>query len=108
LLSRDDLELGLDRFRPEVELVRGVRVVARGGVRVQRVVGVDFLASLACCERFRVGPASIAEAIWEVPVERDVFARWLSGRLACDGPWGRRVRVGGGSKIEVGVLVVER
>jgi hypothetical protein len=37
-----------------------------------------------------------------------VRKRWLSSWLACDGPRGRRVRVGGGSKLEVGVLVVER
>jgi hypothetical protein len=44
----------------------------------------------------------------EVLVERDVSTRWLSSRLACDGTWGRRVRVGGRSRLEVGVLVVER
>jgi hypothetical protein len=73
LLSRDDLGFGLDRVRPEVELVGGVRVVAKGGVGVRRVVGDDLLASPACGESFRVGPASIAEAIWEVLVERGVF-----------------------------------
>jgi hypothetical protein len=31
--------------------------------------------------------------------------RWLSSRLAYDSPQGRRARVGGGSKLEVGVLV---
>jgi hypothetical protein len=41
-------------------------------------------------------------------MEWDVSTRWLSSWLACDGPWGRRVRVGGGSGLEVGVLVVER
>jgi hypothetical protein len=41
-----------------------------------------------CGESFRVGPASIAEAIWEALVERGVFTRWLSSRLACDGPRG--------------------
>jgi hypothetical protein len=41
-------------------------------------------------------------------MEWEVRTRWLSSRLACDGPWGRRVRVGGGSKLEVGVLVVKR
>jgi hypothetical protein len=30
--------------------------------------------------------------------------RWLSSRLAYDSPRGRRVRVGGGSKLEVSVL----
>jgi hypothetical protein len=34
--------------------------------------------------------------------------RWLGSRLACDSPRGRRVGVGVGSKLEVGVLVVER
>jgi hypothetical protein len=34
--------------------------------------------------------------------------RWLSSRLAYDGPRGRRARVGGGSKLEVGVLVEKR
>jgi hypothetical protein len=83
-------------------------VVAGGGVGVRRVVGDDLLARPACSESLRMGPASIAEAIWEVLMERDVSTRWLSSRLACDGPWGRRVRVGGGSRLEVGVLVVER
>jgi hypothetical protein len=55
-----------------------------------------------------VGPASIAEAIWEVLVELGVFIQWLSSQLACDGPRGCRVRVGEGSELEVGVLVVER
>jgi hypothetical protein len=55
-----------------------------------------------------MGPASIAEAIWEVLVERDINTRWLSSWLACDGSWGRRGRVGGGSGLEVSVLVVER
>jgi hypothetical protein len=55
-----------------------------------------------------MGPASIAEAIWEVLVGWGVGTRWLSSRLACDDPWGRRVRVGGGSGLEVGMLVVER
>jgi hypothetical protein len=41
-------------------------------------------------------------------MERDVSTQWLSSRLACDGPWGRRVRVGGGSGLEVSVLVVEQ
>jgi hypothetical protein len=41
-------------------------------------------------------------------MERGVFTQWLSNRLACDGPRERRVRVGGGSELEVGVLVVER
>jgi hypothetical protein len=34
--------------------------------------------------------------------------QWLGSRLAYDSPRGRRVRVGGGSKLEVGVLVEER
>jgi hypothetical protein len=37
-----------------------------------------------------------------------ILTRWLSIRLACDDPGGRRVRVGDGSRLEVGVLVVER
>jgi hypothetical protein len=41
-------------------------------------------------------------------MEWGVRTRWLYSRLACDGPRGRRVRVGGGSELEVGVLVVER
>jgi hypothetical protein len=55
-----------------------------------------------------MGLAGVAEAVWEVLVEWEVHTRWLSSRLACDGPRGRRVRVGGGSKLKVGVLVVER
>jgi hypothetical protein len=55
-----------------------------------------------------MGLAGVAEAIWEVLMEWEVRTRWLSSRLACDGPRGRRIRVGGGSKLEVGVLVVER
>jgi hypothetical protein len=44
----------------------------------------------------------------KVLVERDISTRWLSSQLACDGPRGRRVWVGGRSELEVGVLVVER
>jgi hypothetical protein len=55
-----------------------------------------------------MGLASVAEVVWEVLVEWEVRTRWLGSRLACNGPRGRRVRVGGGSKLEVGVLVVER
>jgi hypothetical protein len=55
-----------------------------------------------------MGPTSIAEAIWEVLVEWGINTRWLSSRLTCSDPWGRRVRVGGGSRLEVGVLVVKR
>jgi hypothetical protein len=55
-----------------------------------------------------MGLASVAEAVWEVLMEWEIHTRWLSSRLACDGPRGRRVRVGGGSKLEVSVLVVER
>jgi hypothetical protein len=61
-----------------------------------------------CSESFRVGPASIAETVWEVLVEWGIFTRWLGSRLACDDPGGRRVRVGGGSELEVGVLIVKR
>jgi hypothetical protein len=43
-----------------------------------------------------------------VLMERGVFTRWLSIRLACNGLRGRRVRVGGGSELEVSVLVVVR
>jgi hypothetical protein len=49
-----------------------------------------------------------AEAVWEVLMEWGVRRRWLDSRLACDGPRGRRVRVGGGSKLKVGVLDEER
>jgi hypothetical protein len=55
-----------------------------------------------------VGPASIAEAIWEVLVEWDSLKRWLKSRLACNDPGGRQVRVGGGSILKVDVFVVER
>jgi hypothetical protein len=108
LLSRRVLGLGLVGVQSEVELIRGVRVVARGRVGVRGVVRDDLLASSAYSESLRKGSASIAEAIWEVLVERDISTRWLSSRLACNGPWGRRRRVGYGSGLEVGVLVVER
>jgi hypothetical protein len=72
-------------------------VVAGGGVGVRRVVGDDLLAGPACSESFCMGLASIAEAIWEVLMEWGVSTRWLSSRLACDGPRGRRVQVGDGS-----------
>jgi hypothetical protein len=72
LLSRGVLRLGLVRVRSEVELVGGVRVIAGGGVGVRKVVGDDLLASPTCSESLRMGPASIAEAIWEVLMERDV------------------------------------
>jgi hypothetical protein len=52
-----------------------------------------------------MGLASVAEAVWEVLVEWEICTQWLSSRLACHGPRGRRVRVGVGSKLEVGVLV---
>jgi hypothetical protein len=55
-----------------------------------------------------VGLASAAEAVWEVLMEWGVLTRWLDSQLACDGPRGRQVRVGVGSKLEVGVLFVER
>jgi hypothetical protein len=51
---------------------------------------------------------SVAEAVWEVLAEWEVRTRWLNSWLACDGPRGHRVRVGVGSKLEVGVLVVEK
>jgi hypothetical protein len=35
-----------------------------------------------------MGPASVAEAVWEVLMEWDVSTRWLSSRLACDSPRG--------------------
>jgi hypothetical protein len=41
-------------------------------------------------------------------MEWGVRTRWLSSRLAYDSPRGRRVRVGSGSELEVGLLVVER
>jgi hypothetical protein len=34
--------------------------------------------------------------------------QWLSSRLECDSPWRRRVRVGSGLELEVGVMVEER
>jgi hypothetical protein len=107
LLSCDVLGLGLG-VRAEVELVGGVRVVAGAGVGVRGVVRDDLLVGPARSESFRVGLASVAEAVWEVLKEWEVRTRWLSSRIACDGPRGRRVRVGGGSKLEVDVLVVER
>jgi hypothetical protein len=108
LLSRGVLRLGLVRVRSEVELVGGVQVVARGGVGVRSVVGDDLFASPVCSESFRMGPASIAEAIWKVLMEWDVSTQWLGSRLACNDPRGRRVQVGDGSGLEAGVLIVER
>jgi hypothetical protein len=55
-----------------------------------------------------MGLAGVAEAVWEVLMEWGVRTRWLDRRLACDGPRRHRVRVGVGSKLKVGVLVVER
>jgi hypothetical protein len=55
-----------------------------------------------------MGLAGVAEAVWKVLVEWGVRTRWLDSRLACDGPRRRRVRVGVGSKLKVGVLDVER
>jgi hypothetical protein len=79
LLSRVVLGLRLVRVRPEVELVGGVRVVAGDGVGVRvvagdgvgvRVVfGDDFLAGPTRNESLRMGPASVAEAVWEVLME---------------------------------------
>jgi hypothetical protein len=54
-----------------------------------------------------MGPTSVAEAVLEVLMEWEVRTRWLDGRLACNGPRGCRVRVGGRSELEVDVLVVE-
>jgi hypothetical protein len=62
----------LVRIRLEVELVGGVRVLAGVGVGVRSVVRDDLLADPARCEGFRMGPAGIAEAIWEVLVELGV------------------------------------
>jgi hypothetical protein len=83
-------------------------VVAGSRVGVRRVVGGDLLTSPTCNKSFRVGPASVAETVWEVLVQWDSLTRWLMSRFACDDPGGRRVRVGGGSVFQVGVLVVER
>jgi hypothetical protein len=91
LLGRVVLGLGLVRVRPEVELVGGVRVVAGGGVRVQVVLRDDLLVGPARSESLRVGLADIAEVVWEVLMEWGIRTRWLSSRLACDGPRGRRV-----------------
>jgi hypothetical protein len=105
LLSHVVLRLRLVSVRPEVELVGGVRVVAGDGVGVRVVLGDDLLSGPARRESLRVGLAGIAEAVWDVFMEWGICTRWLSSRLAYDGPRGRRVRVGGGSKLEVGVLV---
>jgi hypothetical protein len=86
LLHRVGLGLGLIRVRSEVELVRGVRVVAGDGVGVRVVLGGDLFPSLACRETLRVGLASDAEAVWEVLMEWGVRTRWLNSRLVCDGP----------------------
>jgi hypothetical protein len=55
-----------------------------------------------------VGLASVAVAIWEALVEWGDLTRWLWSHLSCDDLGGCRVRVGGGSALEVGMLVVER
>jgi hypothetical protein len=108
LLSRGVLGLGLFRVRTEVELVGGVRVVAGAGVGVRSIVRDNLLAGPARDESFRVNPAGVAETKREVLVDWGVDTRWLSSRLAFNDPRGRRVRVGGGSRLEVGVLVVKR
>jgi hypothetical protein len=115
LLCRVVLGLGILRVRPEVELVCGVRVEAEegvgvrgvvgGGVGVRVVLGYGLLASPARNGSLRVGPADVAGATCEVLTGWGVRMRWLSSRLAYDSPWGRRVRVGGGSGLEVDVLV---
>jgi hypothetical protein len=108
LLSRGDLGFGLVWVRSEVELVKGLRVVAEDGVGVRGAVGDDLLAGSTRSESLRMGLASVAEVVWEVLMEWGVRTRLLDSRLACDGPRGRRVRVGSGSKLKVGVLVEER
>jgi hypothetical protein len=55
-----------------------------------------------------VGPADVAGTTREALAGWGVHMRWLSSRLAYDGPRGRQVRVGGGSKLEVGVLIEKR
>jgi hypothetical protein len=100
--------LGLVWVRSEVELVGRVRVAAGDGVGLRSVVRDNLLAGPTRSESLRMGPASVAEAVWEVLVEWGVRTRWLDSRLACDGPQRRRVRVGVRSELKVGVLVVER
>jgi hypothetical protein len=107
LLRRVVLRLRLVRVRPEIELVGGVRVVAGDGVGVRVVLGDGLLPSPACGKSLRMGLASDAEAVWEVLMEWGVRTRWLGSRIACDGPQGGRVRDRVGSKLEVGMLVVE-
>jgi hypothetical protein len=107
LLGREGFGLGLGWVQSEVELIGGVRVVDGDGVGVRSVVEDDLLAGLARSESLRMGLAGIAEAVWGMLVLWRVCTRWLDSRLACDGPRGRRVRVGVGSKLKVGVLVVE-
>jgi hypothetical protein len=55
-----------------------------------------------------VGPADIAGASCEALTGWGVRMRCLSSRLAYDSPQGRRVRVGGGSELEISVLVEKR
>jgi hypothetical protein len=72
LLSSVVLGLRSLRVRPEVELVRGVRVEARegvgvqgvagGGVGVRVVLGYGLLADLARKGSLRAGPAEVAGA----------------------------------------------
>jgi hypothetical protein len=110
------LGLGLIRVRPKVELVGvrveagervGVRVVAGDGVGVRVVLGYDLLAGPARSGSLCVGPADVARAACEALTKWGVRTRWLGSRLAYDSPRGHRVRVGVGSELEVGVLVVE-
>jgi hypothetical protein len=72
--------------RPEVELVRGVRVeagegvgvrgVAGGGVGVRVVLGYGLLAGPACRGSLRAGPAEVVGAT------REALAGW---ETTCDG-----------------------
>jgi hypothetical protein len=78
LLGRGVLGLRLVGVQSEVELVGGVRVAAGGGVGVRSVVGDDLLVGPALSESLRMGPASVAETVWEVLMEWGVRTRWLS------------------------------
>jgi hypothetical protein len=89
LLGREGFGFGLVWVRSEVELVGGVRVVARYVVGIRSVVEDDLLASPVRSESLRMGLASVAQAIWEVLVEWGVRTRWLCSRLTCNGPRGR-------------------
>jgi hypothetical protein len=82
--------------------------MARGGVGVRVVLGYGLLAGPARRGSPRAGPAGVAGATRGELAGWGDHMRWLSSRLACDSPRRRRVRVGSGLELVVGVMVEER